>query len=123
MLVNLARVAVLAAGDRLVVVALAGGRVETFVVDSEQPATALRAELEARRIRPRTVALGLTRASAIVKPIELPAVGGELRDMVGFELERHVPFAAEETPFDFVPIPRDPATPGAERRVLLVAAD
>jgi Tfp pilus assembly protein PilN len=96
--------------------------VQTFLVDAEQPASALRAELDARRLRPRTVALGLPRAAVVVKPLDLPPVGGELGDMVRFELERHVPFPAEDAPFDFVPLRRERDRP-ADRRVLLVAAD
>src|SRR5438034_8306260 len=46
--------------------------------------------------------------------------------MVGFELERHLPFPAENASYDFVALPRDPATerpPTPEQRVLITAAD
>jgi Tfp pilus assembly protein PilN len=113
-------------GDRLVAGAVHGTRFETFTVDAEQPATTLRAELDQRRLGIRTVALGLPRTAVTVKPIELPDVGGELRDMVQFELERHLPFASDDASFDFVALPTGPARPAAgsaPRRVLIAAAD
>jgi Tfp pilus assembly protein PilN len=120
------RLALVLLGDRLVVAAIRGSRLETFTVDSEQPATTLRAELDQRRLGIRTVALGLPRTAVTVKPIELPDVGGELRDMVHFELERHLPFASDDASFDFTPLPAETAGPGAGnagRRVLIAAAD
>ena len=120
------RLALVLLGDRLVAASVDGTRLETFVVDSEQPATTLRAELDQRRLTTRTVALGLPRAAVTVKPIELPEVAGELRDMVQFELERHLPFPSDDASFDFVPLPTetDPSTarPLAQR-VLIAAAD
>jgi Tfp pilus assembly protein PilN len=120
------RFAVVLIGDRICAAVVQGSRVETFVVESEQPATALRAELDARRVSPHGVAIGLPRTAVTVKPIELPAVGSGTRQMVQFELERHLPFPAEDAPFDFVPlpVPEDAdrtETPG--RRVLIVACD
>lgn len=113
-------------GDRLVAAAVQGSRLETFAINAEQPATTLRAELDQRRLSVRTVALGLPRTAVTVKPIELPEVDGELRDMVQFELERHLPFASEDASFDFVPLPTEAgtaATGPAARRVLIVAAE
>ena len=113
-------------GERLVVASVQGTRVETFTVDAEQPATALRAELEQRRLAVRTVALGLPRAAVTVKPIDLPEVDGELHDMVRFELERHLPFPGDDAAFDFVPLPAESPAPTAAtsaRRVLVIAAD
>ncbi len=120
------RLGIVLLGDRLVAAAVQQGRVETFVIEAEQPAAALRAELDQRRLFPRTVAIGLPRGSVTVKPIELPPVEGDLRDMVHFELERHVPFPSEDAAYDFVLLPT--AAPSAtaapaERRVLVVAAD
>jgi Tfp pilus assembly protein PilN len=116
--------AVIVLGDRLVVVATRGRRLDAFTIDSESPAADLRTELDARQLRGRTVALALARTAATVKPIELPAVGGDLAEMVRFELDRHLPFPAEDAPFDFLPLPAEPA---GERetgtRVLLAAAD
>jgi Tfp pilus assembly protein PilN len=124
MVLNLTRLAVVTVGERLVVATLSASRLETFVVDAEDPSAALRAEFGARKLRPRTVTLGLPRGSTTVKPIELPEVAGELRDMVKFELERHVPFPADDAPFAFAPLPREshPGVAGG-KRVLLAAAD
>ena len=120
------RLALVLLGDRLVAGAVRGSQFETFAVDSEQPATTLRAEINQRRLGIRTVALGLPRTAVTVKPIEIPDVGGELRDMVQFELERHLPFASDDASFDFIPLPSEsvgPAVADAARRVLIAAAD
>jgi general secretion pathway protein L len=123
------RLAIALLGDRLAVAVLNGSRVEAFTVDAESPAEALRAELDARRLPARTAALALARSAVSVKQIELPPVAGDTRQMVGFELERHLPFPAEDAPFDFVTLPAEPATERAAsatppgQRVLLTAAD
>lgn len=114
-------------GERLVAVAIERARVETFVIEADKPGAALRAELDQRGLAPWTVAIGLPRSAATVKPIELPSVNGETRDMVRFELERHLPFPAEDAPFDYVPLPSEgngtTAAGDGARRVLIVAAD
>ncbi|MGH7354223.1 MAG: PilN domain-containing protein, partial [Candidatus Rokuibacteriota bacterium] len=119
------RLAIVLLGDRLVGAALRGAGVEAFTVQAEAPAEGLREALAARGLAPRSVALGLARGKVFVKPIDLPAVAGELADMVRFELDRHLPFPTEDAPFDFVPIPAaasgEPAEGGA--RVLVAAAD
>lgn len=120
------RLGVVLLGDRLCGAVVRQNRVDTFIVEAEEPAAALRAELDARQIPARTVALGLARAMVTVKPIELPAVGGELGDMVKFELDRHLPFPADDAPFDFLPLPAESEPgrgPAGERRVLVAAAD
>ena len=126
MMIHRTRLAVVLSGDRLSACAVRGGRVETFVVESEQPAAALRADLDARQLSPRSVALGLPRTAVTVKPISLPALGTDTRDMVRFELERHVPFPADDAAFDFIALPdenNDEVEDDGTRRVLLVAAD
>ena len=111
-------------GDRLVAAVLGRHGVETFVIEADQPGATLRAELDARRLKARTVAIGLPRGSVTVKPIELPPVAGVLRDMVKFELERHLPFPAEDAPFDFLPLPvNGDSGLAVGRRVLVAAAD
>ncbi|MGH7388657.1 MAG: PilN domain-containing protein [Candidatus Rokuibacteriota bacterium] len=115
------RLAILALGDRLVAAVVQRRRVETFVVDAEAPAAALRAELDQRRLGVRAVSIGLPRSAVTVKPIDLPAVAGEVADMVRFELERHLPYGGEDTPFDFVSLA--PNGDGGARRVLITAAD
>src|SRR3989442_6439799 len=101
-------------------------RVDTFVIGAETPAEALRAELDARGLAPRSVALGLARTVVAVKPIDLPSVVGEMREMVRFELDRHLPFPADDAPFDFLTLPPDgePGEPASEpKRALIPAAD
>ncbi|HMK11061.1 MAG TPA: hypothetical protein VK461_05750, partial [Acidimicrobiales bacterium] len=68
--------AVVMLGDRLGVAAIDRGRVETFTIDAENPGAALRAELDARALVARTVAIGLSRSTLTVKPIDLPAIAG-----------------------------------------------
>jgi Tfp pilus assembly protein PilN len=109
-------------GDKLVIGVLQHGKLQTFVVEAEDPPAALRAELESRSLRARTIAIGLPRAAVTVKPIELPEVAGEVREMVRFELERHVPFPAEDAPFDFVPFEPMSGAPSG-RQVLILAAE
>ncbi|MGH7276941.1 MAG: pilus assembly protein PilM, partial [Candidatus Rokuibacteriota bacterium] len=120
-----ARLAVTLLGDRLSGAVIRRNRVEAFVVEAENPAAALRAELDARGVTARSVALGLARAAVTVKPIELPPVVGETREMVRFELERHLPFPADDAPFDFLPLQPEagPGQPAQARRVLIAAAD
>jgi len=120
------RLAVVMLGDRLGVAAIDRDRLETFTIDAENPGAALRAELDARSLPARTVAIGLSRATVTVKPIDLPAVAGSTDDMVKFELERHLPMPADDAAFDFVPLPPEPEAEGASAegaRVLIAAAD
>ena len=119
------RLAVVMLGDRLAVAAIQRDRVETFIIDAENPGVALRAELDARALPARTVAIGLERSAVTVKPIELPAIAGGTQDMVRFELERHLPIPADDAAFDFVPLPAEADVEGASegKRVLIAAAD
>jgi Tfp pilus assembly protein PilN len=119
------RLAVVLLGDRLSGAVIQQNRVDTFVIEAENPGAALRADLDARGVTTRTVALGLARAMVTVKPIDLPPVAGELRDMVRFELDRHLPFPAEDAPFDFALLPPEvePGRPAEVKRVLITAAD
>jgi Tfp pilus assembly protein PilN len=120
------RLAVVLLHDRLAVAALSGERLETFSVATENPAAALREELGARQLNPRTVALALSRTSVFVRPMELPVVGGDMREMVRLNLDGHLPFAADESAFDYVPLPAEAEGVRREdalRRVLVVAAE
>ena len=104
-------------------VALKGRRViHAFTVEGqEQPAAVLKAELESRRIRGRKARVGISRSLAVVKTLELPPVGdGNLAQMVGYELERHLPFPAEEACFDFT---RLPGVKDGPLEALVVAAE
>src|SRR2546429_8884585 len=80
------RLAVVMLGDRLAVAATQRDRHETFTIDAENPAVALRAELDARGLAARTVAIGLARSTVTVKPIELPAVAGAPPEVGQLEL-------------------------------------
>lgn len=104
-------------------VALKGRRVShAFTVEGqEQPAAVLRAELDSRRIRAQKARVGIARNLAFVKALDLPSVvEGNLARVVAFELERHVPFSAEEVCFDFATLPRSKGEP---RTALVVAAE
>jgi Tfp pilus assembly protein PilN len=120
------RLAVVMLGDGLAVAAIDRDRLQTFTIDAENPGAALRAELDARSLPARTVAIGLSRATVTVKPIDLPAVAGGTQDMVKFELERHLPMPADDAAFDYVPLPPEPeveGVPSEGTRVLIAAAD
>jgi general secretion pathway protein L len=125
MMIDRTRFAVVLIGDRLCACVVRGSRVEAFVVESEQPAAALRAELDSRQVSPRSVAIGLPRGVVTVKPVDLPVLGADTREMVRFELERHLPFPADDAFFDFLPLPSDDTGADGEvgRRVLVAAAD
>ena len=100
-----------------------GVRVETaFTVPmGEAAAETLRAKLRELGVRTRQAHVALPRRWAIVKPLELPPVReGDLTRLVGFELERHLPFPAEEAVYDFQVLEAKPASP---TRVLLVALE
>src|SRR3989442_1972235 len=120
-----AHFAVLPLGDRFVAAAVQRGRVEVFVVSGETPVEALRGEMGQRRLPVRTIALALPRASVTVKPIELPAMGGEVREMISLELERHLPFPSDDATFDYLLLPdeRNGTTPPGGRQVVIAAAD
>ena len=120
------RLAIVMLGDRLSVAAIQRDRREVFTIDAENPGAALRAELDARNLVARKVAIGLVRSAVTVKPIELPSIAGETHEMVKFELERHLPIPADDAAFDFVPLPSEPepdGTPSEGRRVLIAAVD
>jgi Tfp pilus assembly protein PilN len=108
---------------RLTVVALTGrARLVHLVVEgAEDPAATLAGELRARGLGSGRLRLGLDRRPVVVKGIELPpTASGDLARMIGFDLERHVPFPPEQTRFDWVALPDRAEEP---RRVLVAAAD
>lgn len=92
----------------------------SIAVDGDTGST-LRARLRELRLRTRHVHVAISRRHAVVKIIELPAVaGGDLRRMVGFELERHLPFSPADALYDFQVLA---AAPGQPVRVLLTAVE
>jgi Tfp pilus assembly protein PilN len=123
---NQVRLAIVLLQDRMAVTALLGERVEAFTIATENPAAVLREELAARQLTPRSVSLALSRSAVFVRPMELPVVGGDMREMVRLNLDGHLPSAGDETAFDFVPLPAE--ADGGRReetlqRVLVVAAE
>jgi len=63
------------------------------------------------RISPTSVFLGIPRSAAILRYLEFPiAVKENLRESLGYELEKHVPFSSEDVYFDFQVISEDKAS-------------
>jgi Tfp pilus assembly protein PilN len=117
------RAALFLQGGRLTFVALKGrGEVDHFQIEAaENLGAALKAEIDARRLKLRGARLGLPRTVATVKVLDLPpTVGADLPQMVRFELDRHLPFPAEDVVSDFVQFL---ASPDTERRILIVACE
>lgn len=109
-------------GRLTAIVVRARNRLDHFTIEAaEDPARALVAEFQARELTGRGIRLGLDRRLAVVKTIELPSTaGGDLGEMVGFELERHVPFPPEDMRFDWTELPN---TAEGRRRALVVACE
>jgi Tfp pilus assembly protein PilN len=62
------------------------------------------------RVSPTSVFLGIPRNAAILRYLEFPiAVKENLRETLGYELEKHVPFSSEDAYFDFQIISEDKA--------------
>jgi Tfp pilus assembly protein PilN len=117
------RIGLFVHNGRVTVVAITGrDEVEHFVVeDAEDPAATLAAELQAREISGRSLRVGLDRRQAVVKAIDLPrAAGSDIGAMVGFDLERHVPFPPDNVRFDWVELGSGPEEP---HRVLVAAVE
>jgi Tfp pilus assembly protein PilN len=96
--------------------------VQCFTVElGDLPGAHLKTELDARHLRPRRLRLGLARPLVTVKVLELPrAEGGQLAEMVAFELERHVPFPPEDMRFDWTTLP---STSKGPVRILVAACE
>jgi len=76
--------------------------------------------LTENRISPTGVFLGIPRNKAILKYITLPlAVKENLRESLGYEMEKHIPFSVEDIYFDFQIISEDKGT--GRLQLLLVA--
>ncbi len=74
------------------------GEVECLAFEpSEDLGTLVAAELDSRGYTRRRLRMGLDRGLAVVKVLELPrTAGGDMGQMVRFELERHVAFPPED---------------------------
>ncbi len=76
--------------------------------------------LQESRISPTSVFLGVPRSIAILRYLEFPmAVKENLRESLGYELEKHVPFSLEDIYFDFQIISED-KTSGRLQLLLVV---
>lgn len=68
--------------------------------------------------RPTFVTVGLPRRLITMRSVSMPAVGEEeMKGILDYEVERHVPFPQEETQYDFQVLERD-----AEKATVLLAA-
>ena len=87
----------------------------------EDTAGSIRRQLLEAGVRARRARVALPRRAVVAKAVELPPVpGADLRQMVGFELERHLPFPPGEALFDFEVLAQEAGRP---LRVLLVAVE
>lgn len=87
----------------------------------DEAAAAIRGQLAEAGVRARRAHVGLPRRAVVAKAVELPQVpGSDLRRMVGYELERHLPFPPSDAMFDFEVLD---GGAGGPVRVLLVAAE
>jgi Tfp pilus assembly protein PilN len=102
------RVGLVIEDDDVAVAAIhAGGKTEYFRLRADESLpTRLAAQLRARRLGTSRIRVGLDRSRVVVKTLAVPRTsGGNRRSIVAFELERHVPFASEDTRFDWTPVP------------------
>ena len=77
--------------------------------------------LEKNSISPASLFLGIPRETAILRYVELPlAVKENLSESIGYELEKYVPFPADETYFDYQVIEEDKED--GKLRIFLIAA-
>jgi len=108
--------------DRLTVVVAGRAGAQTFTAElGDLPGAHLKSELETRQLGLRRVRLGLARPLVTVKALELPpAQGGQLSEMVAFELERHVPFPPDDMRFDWTQLPGASKAPV---RILVAASE
>ncbi len=69
-------------------------------------------------VRPTFVTVGLPRSLVTMRSINMPAVGEEdLKGILDYEVERHIPFPLDEAAYNFQVVERD-----AEKATLLLAA-
>jgi Tfp pilus assembly protein PilN len=110
--------------ERLTFAAIVGKGLEYFSLEpGDNPGAQLKAELGARRLACRRVRLALDRSMVTVKTIDLPAVAGaNRREMLRFEIDRHVPFVAEDLLLDAIDLPAAGDGPGPVH-VLIAAAE
>ena len=101
---------------------LLGWGLEELHAEGEKRDTELKEKLTAilsrLPVRPALVTVGLPRSLVTMRLVTMPAVGEEeLKGILDYEVERHVPFPPEEAAFDFQVLEKD-----AEKATLLLAA-
>jgi Tfp pilus assembly PilM family ATPase/Tfp pilus assembly protein PilN len=68
--------------------------------------------------RPTLVTIGLPRSLVTMRSVSMPAVGEEeLKGILDYQIERHIPFLPEEAQYDFQVLEKDP-----EKATVLLAA-
>jgi len=108
--------------ERIILVSIAKGFKTTYLVgvhfvpgigalESKEPVKVITGHmkefLKRKKISPDFVTLGISRSMVIQRNITLPNVeDGNIRDMLEFELEHHLPFPKEEIYFDFTVLSR-----------------
>jgi len=102
------------------------------VVDSNQIldpvglGRAIKSMMALNKIRTRKVVVSISgQSSVVVRPIDLPKMSlKELTDTMRFEVERHIPFTADEVVMDYAPIidPDDLPEEETNMKVLLAVA-
>jgi Tfp pilus assembly PilM family ATPase/Tfp pilus assembly protein PilN len=95
--------------------------VEELPRDKEGREEALKGKLEdilsRLPVRPTFITVGLPRSLVTMRAITMPAVGEEeLKGILDYEVERHIPFPSEEAHYDFQVLEKD-----AEKATLLLA--
>ncbi len=87
---------------------------------------AIKSMMASNKIRTRQVVLAISgQSSVVVRPIDLPKMSvKELSDTMRFEVERHIPFTADEVVMDYAPVidPDDLPEEESNMKVLLAVA-
>jgi type IV pilus assembly protein PilM len=95
------------------------------ILDSTALGRAIRELLVLNRIACRKVVVSLAgQSSVVVRPIDLPRMSAkELAQTMKFEVERHIPFAADEVVMDYAPlVDPDDLPEESQMKVLLAVA-
>ena len=95
---------------------------EELTAEGEKRDTELKEKLGAilsrLPVRPTLVTVGLPRSLVTMRSVSMPAVGEEeLKGILDYEVERHVPFPPEDAAYDFQVLEKD-----AEKATVLLAA-
>ncbi len=84
------------------------GRLDMQSADRASQSIAFQALIGKLRKRDDRIALWLSEGQSLVKQVDLPSAAAEnLRQVLGFEMDRHTPFKADQVYFDFRVLRRD----------------